>query len=101
MSEREEGGCMSEQTITTQDLGAEEELTLSQDASGRLYVNDERVWSVSAMGDEIVALTTDIRTVHVSATDYWSVLHGEGEPSPRPLGCWPRGWPILSATRPR
>jgi len=32
---------MSERMITTQDLGTEEELTLYQDAGGRLYVNDE------------------------------------------------------------
>jgi hypothetical protein len=55
---------MSERMIRAQDLGTDEELTLSQDASGRLYVDDERVWSVSALGDGIVALTTGIRTVH-------------------------------------
>jgi len=33
-----------------------------------------------------VALTTGIRTVHISATDYWRVLHGEGRPSPHHAG---------------
>jgi len=50
--------------ITAQDLGTEEELTLFQDARGRLYADDERVWSVSAPGDCIVALGTGIRTLH-------------------------------------
>lgn len=77
---------MSERMITTQDLGTEEELTLYQDDSGQLYVGDERIWSVSALGDGIVALSTGIRTVHISATDYWRVLHGEGSPSPHDAG---------------
>jgi hypothetical protein len=77
---------MSERMITTQDPGTDEELTLYQNADGRLYVGDERIWSVSALGDGIVALTTGIRTVHISATDYWQVLHGEGGPSPHHAG---------------
>jgi hypothetical protein len=72
--------------ITTQDPGTEEDLTLFQDAGGRLYVGDERIWEVSALGDGIVALTTGIRTVHISATDYWKVLHGDGDASPRQAG---------------
>jgi hypothetical protein len=86
LTEREGGRSMSERTITTRDLGAEEELTLYQDAGGKLYVNDERIWSVSALGDGIVALTTGIRTVHIDATDYWRVLHGEGGLSPHAAG---------------
>lgn len=77
---------MSERTITTQDLGTEEELTLCQDARGRLYVDDERVWSVSALGDGVVALGTGIRTLHIGATDFWRALHGEGELSPHHAG---------------
>jgi hypothetical protein len=72
--------------ITAQDLGTEEELTLYQDAGGRLYVNDERVWSISALGDGVVALTTGIRLVHITATAYWRVLHGEDGPSPHTAG---------------
>jgi hypothetical protein len=86
MPEREGTITMSERTITAQDVGTEEELTLSQDAGSRLYVNDERVWSVSALGDGLVALTTGIRTVHISATDYGKLLHGEGGPSLRTAG---------------
>jgi len=77
---------MSERMITTRDLGTEEDLTFYQDAGGRLYVDDERIWEVSALGDGIVALTTGIRTVHISATDYWRVLHGEDGPSPHHAG---------------
>jgi hypothetical protein len=44
---------MSERMITTQDPGTEEDLTLFQDAGGRLYVDDERIWEVSALGDGI------------------------------------------------
>jgi len=86
MAEREGGRSMSERTITAQDLGTEEELTLYQDARGRLYADDERVWSVNALGDGIIALGTGIRTVHISATDYWRLLHGEGELSPHHAG---------------
>jgi hypothetical protein len=77
---------MSDRIITTQDLGTEEELTLSQDADGRLHVNDEPIWSVSALGDGIVALTTGIRTVHIGAVDYWRLLYGDAGPSPRVAG---------------
>ena len=69
---------MRERMITTQDPGTEEKLTLRLDADGTLYVGDERIWSVSALGDGIVALSTGVRMVHISATDYWRVLHGEG-----------------------
>jgi hypothetical protein len=72
--------------IRAQDLGTDEELTLSQDASGRLYVGDERVWSISALGDGIVALTTGIRTVHISTADYWRALHGDTGPSTQMAG---------------
>ena len=72
---------MGEQTITILDVGTDEELSLFQDSAGRLYVDDERVWSVSALGDGIVALTTGIRTVHIGAADYWRALHGEDGPS--------------------
>ena len=67
-------------------MGIEEELTLSHDASGRLYVDDERIWSISALGDGIVALTTGIRTVHISAADYWRALHGDASPSTHTAG---------------
>lgn len=77
---------MSEQMIRAEDLGTEEELTLSHDASGRPYVDDERVWSISALGDGIVALTTGIRTVHISAADYWRALHGDASPSTHTAG---------------
>jgi hypothetical protein len=77
---------MSERMITTQDLGTEEELTLYQDPGRRLYVGDERIWAVSALGDGIVALTTSIGTLHISAADYWRVLHGDGDASPRQAG---------------
>jgi hypothetical protein len=77
---------MSERTITTQDVGTEEELTLSQDAAGQLLVNDEPIWSVSALDDGIVALATNLRMVHISALDYWRLLYGDAGPSPRVAG---------------
>jgi hypothetical protein len=77
---------MSERTITIQDVGTEEELTLSQDAGGRLLVNDEPVWSISALDDGIVALATSLRTVHIGAVDYWRLLYGDAGPSPRVAG---------------
>jgi hypothetical protein len=77
---------MNERTIEAVDLGTEEVLKLSVDASMRLYVDDERVWSISAMGDGIVALTTGIRTVHISAADYWRLLHGATGPTTHAAG---------------
>jgi hypothetical protein len=77
---------MGEQMIRVQDLGTDEELTLSRDAGGRLYVDDERVWSVSALGDGIIALNTGIRTMHIGAADYWRALHGDAGPSTRTAG---------------
>jgi hypothetical protein len=77
---------MSKRIITTQDLATEEELTLYQDTGRKLCVNDERIAVVSALGDGIVALSTRSRTVHISATDYWRVLHGEGGLDPYAAG---------------
>jgi hypothetical protein len=77
---------MSERMIMTRDLGTNEELTLFQDAGGRLYINDERVWHVGALNTGLVALTTGIRTVHIAAADYWLALHGEGAPSLKTAG---------------
>jgi hypothetical protein len=77
---------MDEWTIATQDLGTEEKLNLFHDAGGLLYVGDERIWSISALGDGIVALTTSIRTIHISAADYWRLLHGDAGPSLQEAG---------------
>jgi hypothetical protein len=64
---REGRDTVSEQMIMAQDLRAEEELILSHNASGRLYVDDERVWPISALGDGIVALTTGARCMATPA----------------------------------
>jgi hypothetical protein len=80
--------------ITTQDLGTEEELTLYQDAGRRLYVGDERIWEVSALGDGIVALTTSIRTLHQpEGTRRHGLLEGTARRErPQSAPCWhPRG----------
>lgn len=77
---------MNEEPIEALDLGTDELLSLSKGAAGRIFVDDERVWSISALADGIVALTTGIRTVHISATDYWRLLHGDARPSTREAG---------------
>jgi hypothetical protein len=69
---------MSTQMIATHDLATEEELILYQGTGEQLYVWDEPVSSVSALSDGIVALSTETRTVHIGAADYWRVLHGDG-----------------------
>jgi hypothetical protein len=77
---------MRERMIETVDLGTDERLILLSDACMRLYVGDERVWSVSALGDGIVALGTVLRTVHIGAADYWRLLHGDVPPTERAAG---------------
>jgi hypothetical protein len=77
---------MSEPTIETLDLGTDESLRLALDAGMRLYVDDERVWAVNALDQGVVALTTGIRTVHISAADYWRLLHGAAHPSAQEAG---------------
>jgi len=78
---------MRERLIETVDLGTDERLMLLADAQARLYVGEELVWSVSALGDGIVALATSHRTVHIGAANYWRLLYGDLPPSTRVAGC--------------
>jgi hypothetical protein len=77
---------MDERIIETIDIGTDEQLMLSIDASGRIYVADEPAPEISAVGGGIVALTTAHRTVHIGAADYWRLLHGDVPPSLRDAG---------------
>ena len=77
---------MDERIIETIDVGTDEQLMLSIEANGRLYVGDELVHDISELGDGIVALTTVHRTVHIDAADYWRLLHGDVPPSMRQAG---------------
>ena len=77
---------MYERTIETLDLGTDEPIALAHDASMRIYVDDERVWTVNALDRGVVALTTGINTVHISAADYWRLLHGAAHPSMHEAG---------------
>ena len=77
---------MIERIIETVDLGTDEQLMLSLDAHGQLFVGDEPIHSVSALGDGLVALTIAHRTIHVGAADYWRLLHGDVPPSMRQAG---------------
>jgi hypothetical protein len=77
---------MDERIIETIDVGTDEQLMLSIDADGRLYVGDELAHAISALGDGIVALTTAHRTVHIGAADYWRLLHDDVPPTLREAG---------------
>jgi hypothetical protein len=77
---------MNKRIIETVDLGTDEQLLLTIDANAELSVGGEPVWSVSGLGDGIVALTTAFRTVHIGAADYWRLLHGDVPPSARAAG---------------
>ena len=77
---------MDERIIETADVATDEQLMVSFEAKGRLLVGEEPVSSISALGGGIVALTTALRTVHVSAAEYWRMLHGDTPPSVREAG---------------
>jgi hypothetical protein len=77
---------MDERIIDTIDVGTDEQLILAIDANGQLYVGDEPAPTISALGGGIVALTTARRTVHISADDYWWLLHGGVPPSMHEAG---------------
>ena len=77
---------MNERIIETSDLGTDEQILLSIDAAGELYVADEPVQTISAIGGGIVALATLSRTAHVGAADYWRILHGDIPPSQHEAG---------------
>jgi hypothetical protein len=77
---------MIERIIESVDLGTDEQLVLSLDAHAQLFVGDEPVQAISALGDGIVALTTALRTVHIGTADYWRLLHGDVPPSMRDAG---------------
>jgi hypothetical protein len=77
---------MDERIIETIDIGTDEQLMLSIDASGRIYVADEPAPEISALGGGIVALTTARRTVHIDAANYWRLQHDDVPPSLRDAG---------------
>jgi hypothetical protein len=77
---------MDERIIETIDVGTDEQVMLSMEANGQLYVGDELVHAICALCDGIVALTTARRTVHIDTADYWQLLHGDMPPSIRQAG---------------
>jgi hypothetical protein len=77
---------MIERIIESVDLGTDEQLVLLLDTHEQLFLSDQTVQAISALGDGIVALTTASRTVHIGAADYWRLLHGEVPPSMRDAG---------------
>jgi hypothetical protein len=77
---------MDQRIIETIDVGTDEQLMLSIEANGQIYVGDELIHAISALGDGIVALGTAHRTVHIDAADYWRLLHDDVPPSRRAAG---------------
>ena len=77
---------MIERIIESVDLGTDEQLVLSLDAHAQLFVGDDPVQAINALGGGIVALATPPRTVHIGAADYWRLLHGDVPPSMRDAG---------------